>query len=332
MPGPVDHQPSSGEQRRVSNAAAVEVRGEGDRSWHGLAATSRSASKLGGVSMAQMGRSAGVIIACIISSEAGMRPVPLQGIWSAACAVRCSARAAGVAPGAIPAVLELPTQWTTPCHQGVAEHAAALAHQHWLRDRYRLVRRARSALTLSLRVDHPRRHRFLRRWPLDGSSYPPQRIARADGVGCRPPGNGLRRAPLGEDIKPRAAFYRYTEDPPVGLETWVEGSSLYGRITNRHRGIGCAGYGVLSTDLRERKSRPTCAGGLYRGRRLDGAGGMAGGNGQASLVSANGLSWQPVWPLSAHVAGSVLQICTRRRRSRLRSPTKGQDNRYVFSG
>lgn len=137
-------------------------------------------------------------------------------------------------------------------------------------------------------------------------------------LGAVPLAMGYAERLLAEGIKPRAAFHRYTEDPPVGLETWVEGSYLYGRITNRHP-RNWLRLAMVSC-------RPIYANGNLSQRVLEvsiGAGGwMAPGEMLRRHSSAQmAFRGSPVWPLSAHVAGSVLQICTRRRRSRLRSPT-----------
>ena len=109
-------------------------------------------------------------------------------------------------------------------------------------------------------------------------------------LGALPLAMGYAERLLAEDIKPRAAFHRYTEDPPVGLETWVEGSYLYWRITNRHPRDWLR-LALVSC-------RPVYANGNPSQRVLEvsiGAGGWLapGEAAQAPLVSANGLSWQP---------------------------------------
>lgn len=109
-------------------------------------------------------------------------------------------------------------------------------------------------------------------------------------VGALPPAMYYAERLLAEDIKPRAAFHRYTEDPPVGLETWVEGSYLYGQITNQHPRDWLR--------LAMVSCRPVYANGNPSKRVMEvsiGAGGwMAPGEmEQAPLVSANGLLWQP---------------------------------------
>jgi hypothetical protein len=53
-------------------------------------------------------------------------------------------------------------------------------------------------------------------------------------VGALPLAMGYAEHLLARDIKPANAFRRYTKDPPVGLETWVEHVRLYGLITNGH--------------------------------------------------------------------------------------------------
>ncbi|WCS25640.1 hypothetical protein LOK46_01995 [Methylobacterium sp. NMS14P] len=109
-------------------------------------------------------------------------------------------------------------------------------------------------------------------------------------LGALPLAMGYAERLLAEDIKPRAAFHRYTEDPPVGLETWVEGSYLYGRITNQHPRDWLR--------LAMVSCRPVYANGNPSERVLEvsiGAGGWMAPREmeQAPLVSANGLLWQP---------------------------------------
>jgi hypothetical protein len=53
-------------------------------------------------------------------------------------------------------------------------------------------------------------------------------------VGALPLAMGYGERILQREIKPSGAFHRYGADAPVGLETRIEGSHLYGRIINRH--------------------------------------------------------------------------------------------------
>ena len=53
-------------------------------------------------------------------------------------------------------------------------------------------------------------------------------------VGALPMAMGYSERILGSEIKPSGAFHRYSADAPASLVTWIEGSHLYGRITNRH--------------------------------------------------------------------------------------------------
>ena len=147
-------------------------------------------------------------------------------------------------------------------------------------------------------------------------------------VGALPMTMGYAERLLAEDIKPRASFHHYTKSPPVRLEIWVEGSSLYGRITNQHPRDWLR--------LAMVSCQPVYANGNPSERVLHvsiGAGGwMAPGEiAQAPLARANSLSWQPglaierthCWVASADMyeASAFAPAFTY---------SKDKDNRYVF--
>lgn len=147
-------------------------------------------------------------------------------------------------------------------------------------------------------------------------------------LGALPLAMGYAERLLAEGIKPRAAFQRYTEDPPVGLETWVEGSYLYGRITNRHP----RDWLRLATV----SCRPVYANGNPSERVMEvsiGAGGwMAPGEiAQAPLASANGLSWQPSLAIErTHCWVAAADMYEASSFTPAFTYSKDKDNRYVF--
>lgn len=109
-------------------------------------------------------------------------------------------------------------------------------------------------------------------------------------VGALPLAMGYSERILQGEIKPSGAFQRYGADAPVGLVTRIEGSHLYGRVTNRHARDWLRLAMVHCT--------PVFANGTpsQRVREISvGAGGwLAPGEGvEQRLLSSSGLLWEP---------------------------------------
>ncbi|TXN78999.1 hypothetical protein [Methylobacterium sp. WL8] len=109
-------------------------------------------------------------------------------------------------------------------------------------------------------------------------------------VGALPMAMGFSEHILQREIKPSGAFHRYGTDAPVGLKTRIEGSHLYGRITNQHARDWLRLAMVRCT--------PVFANGTpsHQVREISvGAGGwLAPGEGvEQPLLSSSGLLWEP---------------------------------------
>ena len=147
-------------------------------------------------------------------------------------------------------------------------------------------------------------------------------------VGALPLAMGYSEHILQNGIKPSGAFHRYGADAPVSLQTRIEGSHLYGRITNRHARDWLRLAMVHCT--------PVFANGTPSQRVQEisiGAGGWLAPNEgvEQPLLSSSGILWEP---------GMSMQLTTCRIGSAdfyadpEFKPTftyaKDRDNRYVF--
>ncbi|MCJ2022100.1 hypothetical protein MKK84_32655 [Methylobacterium sp. E-065] len=95
---------------------------------------------------------------------------------------------------------------------------------------------------------------------------------------------------LQDRIKPSGAFHRYGADAPVSLQTGIEGSHLYGRITNRHARdwlrlamVRCTPVFANGTPSQRVQEISVGAGGwLAPGEEVE-----------QPLLSSSGLLWEP---------------------------------------
>ncbi|KQQ34273.1 hypothetical protein ASF58_23925 [Methylobacterium sp. Leaf125] len=109
-------------------------------------------------------------------------------------------------------------------------------------------------------------------------------------VGALPLAMGYGERILQREIKPSGAFHRYGADAPVGLQTRIEGSHLYGRITNRHPRDWLR-LAMVQCTLVFANGTPS-----QRVREISvGAGGWlaSGEEVEQPLLSSSGLLWEP---------------------------------------
>ncbi|MCK2057085.1 hypothetical protein [Methylobacterium sp. 37f] len=147
-------------------------------------------------------------------------------------------------------------------------------------------------------------------------------------VGALPLAMGYSERILQREIKPSGALNRYGVDAPVGLVTRIEGSHLYGRITNRHPRdwlrlamVQCTpmfANGTLSQRVRE--ISVGAGGWLAPGEEVE-----------QPLLSSSGLLWEPGMSMT-------LTTCSIGSADFYAAPqfkpaftfAKDRDNRYVF--
>ena len=109
-------------------------------------------------------------------------------------------------------------------------------------------------------------------------------------VGALPLAMGYSEHILQGEIKPSGAFHRYGSDAPVGLQTRIEGSHLYGRITNRHARdwlrlamVHCTPVFANGTPSQRVQEIAVSAGGwLAPGEEVE-----------QPLLSSSGILWEP---------------------------------------
>ncbi|KQO66331.1 hypothetical protein ASF22_20550 [Methylobacterium sp. Leaf87] len=148
-------------------------------------------------------------------------------------------------------------------------------------------------------------------------------------VGALPLAMGYSERILQGEIKPSGAFQHYGADAPVGLETRIEGSHLYGRIINRHARDWLRLAMVRCT--------PAYANGKpsQRVREISvGAGGwLAPGEGvEQRLLTSDGILWEPgmIMTLTTCSIGSADFYADPEFKPAF-TFAKDRDNRYVFN-
>jgi hypothetical protein len=147
-------------------------------------------------------------------------------------------------------------------------------------------------------------------------------------VGALPLAMGYSEHILQGEIKPSGAFHRYGSNAPVGLQTRIEASHLYGRITNRH--------GRDWLRLAMVRCTPAFANGTPSQRVQEisvGAGGWLapGEEVEQPLLSSSGILWEPGMSMQ-------LTACSISSADFYADPefkptftyAKDRDNRYVF--
>ncbi|KQO59595.1 hypothetical protein ASF22_08120 [Methylobacterium sp. Leaf87] len=147
-------------------------------------------------------------------------------------------------------------------------------------------------------------------------------------VGALPLAMGYSEHILQRETKPSGAFHRYGTDAPVGLATRIEGSHLYGRITNQHPRdwlrlamIRCTPVFANSTPSQRVREISVGAGGwLAPGEEVE-----------QRLMSSDGILWEPGMSMR-------LTTCTVGSADFYADPefkpaftyAKDQEDRYVF--
>ncbi|KQO64093.1 hypothetical protein ASF22_21640 [Methylobacterium sp. Leaf87] len=147
-------------------------------------------------------------------------------------------------------------------------------------------------------------------------------------VGALPLAMGFSERILQGEIKPSGAFHRYSAGAPVGLNTRIEGSHLYGRIINRHARdwlrlamVQCTPVFANGTPSQRVREISVGAGGwLAPGEEVE-----------QRLLSSSGLLWEPGMSMT-------LTTCSIGSADFYAGPefkptftyAKDRDNRYVF--
>ena len=147
-------------------------------------------------------------------------------------------------------------------------------------------------------------------------------------VGALPLAMGYSESILQREIKPSGAFHRYGSDAPVGLQTRIEGSHLYGRITNRHARdwlrlavVHCTPVYANGTPSQRVQEISVGAGGwLAPGEEVE-----------QPLLSNSGILWEPGMSMRLTTCGiSYADFYADPEFKPTFTYAKDRDNRYVF--
>ncbi|MGU3326670.1 hypothetical protein ACLBXB_06985 [Methylobacterium mesophilicum] len=147
-------------------------------------------------------------------------------------------------------------------------------------------------------------------------------------VGALPLTMGYSERILQREIKPSGAFHRYGADAPVGLQTRIGGSHLYGRITNRHARnwlrlamVRCTPVFASGTPSQRVQEISVSAGGW-----------LAPGEGvEQPLLSSSGILWEPGMSMQLTTCGiGSADFYADPEFKPTFTYAKDRDNRYVF--
>ena len=147
-------------------------------------------------------------------------------------------------------------------------------------------------------------------------------------VGALPLAMGFSERILQGEIKPSGAFHRYSADAPVGLVTRIEGSHLYGRITNRHPRdwlrlamVRCTPVFANGTPSQRVQEISVSAGGWL----------APGEEAEQPLLSSSGILWEP--GMSMRLTTCLIDSAEFYADPKFKpsfTSAKDKDNRYVF--
>ncbi|MGU3285481.1 hypothetical protein [Methylobacterium mesophilicum] len=147
-------------------------------------------------------------------------------------------------------------------------------------------------------------------------------------VGALPLAMGYSERILQREIKPSGAFHRYGADAPVGLQTRIGGSYLYGRITNRHARnwlrlamVRCTPVFANGTPSQRVQEISVSAGGwLAPGEEVE-----------QPLLSSSGILWEPGMSMQLTTCGiGSADFYADPEFKPTFTYAKDRDNRYVF--
>ena len=147
-------------------------------------------------------------------------------------------------------------------------------------------------------------------------------------VGALPVAMGYSERILQGEIKPSGAFHRYGTDAPVGLVTRIEGTHVYGRITNRHARdwlrlavVHCTPVYANGTPSQWVQEISVGAGGwLAPGEEVE-----------QPLLSNSGILWEPGMSMRLTTCGiSSADFYADPEFKPTFTYAKDRDNRYVF--